>query len=89
MSDRHTSIIAPGADYGWAENGRKTRTEMIRHYRKHAQVMLQRAQAILATDDDDFIVETYIGRHVKRDLKAIPPDRAAKAASHTTGGKNG
>lgn len=71
MTDRHTSIVAPDGDFAIADWGRKTRAEMVAQIRRHAQTMMADAQKILDTKDEDFIVETYLGMHVRRKIESV------------------
>ncbi len=70
MSDRRTSIgLSNHTEI--ADFGRKTRNEMIAQYRRWAQQQLEEAQAILNADDDEFIVETYIGLYSRKKVERI------------------
>lgn len=71
MADRHTSIRAPDGDFGLADWGRKTRAEMVAQIRATAEGMMEDAQKIMDTKDEDFIVETYTGMHRKRNVETV------------------
>lgn len=66
MSERMTGISLPavrdsGMLHGWQDYGRKTRAEMIAQYREIAERARDAVEKILAADDADFVVETYLG----------------------------
>ena len=68
MSERMTAIDLPGTwGGGIADYGRKTVPEMIALLRSHATANRTQAEAILAANDEDFRVQTYIGERVRRD----------------------
>lgn len=80
MSERLTSIKLPGVfGSGIADYGRKTAPEMIAQLRRYAENQRAVAEAILAADDDDFCVTTYLGVHVQRQRETIQIGRAAGA----------
>lgn len=68
MSEKMTAIRLPSLPRGtgWAEWGYKEPSEMIAIIRELATIQLQQAQAILAADDADFMVETYKGPYAMR-----------------------
>jgi hypothetical protein len=72
MTERMTSICLPGSEYpGWANYGRKSPAEMIEEFRSHARYMRDRAEEILSATDDDFLVKTYRGVHVQRNVEVL------------------
>ena len=72
MSDRMTGIRLPlCGDSGIADRGRLTRVEMIQKYRHWAARHLEQLQQILNANDDDFIVETYVGVYVRRHREIV------------------
>jgi hypothetical protein len=71
-----TSIHLPSVDSlpgstGLADWDRRTRAEMIRQYRAHAARMKQEADAVLAARDSEFIVETYLGTIVRKNVEIV------------------
>lgn len=90
MSRRLTSVRlrdSSGRDMSIADNGRKTRREMIDSIRKYAADQIRMAQRILDADDKDFIVETYTGVHYNRNIEEVPPEPARAALADA--GKEG
>ena len=82
MAERMTSIRLPGSKHvGLADWGRKTREEMIRQIRAHAEYQKAVADTILSASDDDFLVETYTGVHVQRNREVVHPDSARLEAA--------
>ncbi|XAI96868.1 hypothetical protein [Synechococcus phage Ssp-JY40] len=88
MSDRMTAIYLPSlrrgagrAEYGWLEP-----SEMIAIIRRSAEAQKAEAEAILAADDADFQVETYIGVHAQRQREIIQAARATLARVRGTDG---
>ena len=81
MSDRLTAIYLPSLrrGAGRAEYGRLTVSEMIAIIRRSAELQKAEAEAILAADDADFQVETYVGVHAQRQLEVIQQARAILA----------
>lgn len=72
MAERMTSIRLPGSKHvGLADWGRKTREEMIKMIRAHAEDQKSVADAILSASDDDFLVETYTGVYVQRNREVV------------------
>jgi hypothetical protein len=72
MSERMTSIKLPGVwGAGWAEYGRKEPSEMIAAIRRHAQHEIAWAEKVLAADDADFRVDTYLGPHAQRNREIL------------------
>lgn len=73
MAERMTSIRLPGlrGGTGIADWGRKTPKEMIEMIRCKAEEDLKNSQAILAAEDSDFNIETYVGVHVQRSREVI------------------
>jgi hypothetical protein len=78
MSDRMTAIHLPsiGRGAGRAEYGRISAGEMIAIIRRSAEIQKAEAEAILAADDADFQIETYVGLHVRRKRVVIQQARA-------------
>ena len=76
MSKVMTSIVAPSIQQGssgFADYGRRSRSEMIALYKQFAQERKAEAEAILNTADDDFIVEQFSGEYATRNRKRIDP----------------
>lgn len=73
MGERMTSVRLRGEQTGtgWAEYGRKTRSEMIAILRERARRDRELAERILAAPDEDFLVETYVGVIVQRGLLEV------------------
>jgi hypothetical protein len=73
VSERMTSIFLPslGLGSGFADWGRKTRPDMIARMRRHAQIQKEEAERILAASDEEFVVETYVGVHVRNKLEVV------------------
>lgn len=72
MSERMTSICAPGLGFGGglADYGRISVADMVSKYRRYADHWRAIVAAIDATPDDEFHVETYVGVlvHKKREV---------------------
>lgn len=83
MSDRMTAVYLPSLPRGAgrAEYGRLPASEMIAIIRRSAELQKAEAEAILAADDADFQVETYVGLHAQRRREVIQLARAALSAS--------
>lgn len=76
MADRMTSIRLPGSlDPGYADWGRKSAEEMVAQYRLYAQLQLDWAKEVLASEDEDFCIDTYVGVHVQRKREIIQEGR--------------
>lgn len=77
MSERFTTVTLPGlrGGYGWSDRGRVPAREIIAAFRRLAAEDLAAAQAVLAASDDDFLVTTEIGVHVRRRQEIIQPGR--------------
>lgn len=76
MSDRLTEIHLPGCDHsGIAEWGRRSKDEMLKQIRKHAETMKRQAEALLSAHDDDFTITTYLGVIVQRNREVIQKGR--------------
>lgn len=73
MSDRMTSVHLNGLPMGagYAEWGLREPKEMIGYLRQIARQQLLEAEKILAASDEDFRVETYVGVHVRRQLRVL------------------
>lgn len=71
MSDRMTGIHLPSLGGGWQEYGRQTREHMIARYRRQAQIAKEEAERILAASDDEFVVETYLGKYAMRNREKV------------------
>ena len=74
MSDRITSIRPRDRSLhisGVADNGRKTRAEMIELYRSHYQHQLEQAQKCLSIPDDELIVTTYLGPFAMKNVQEV------------------
>lgn len=70
MSDRLTDISLPNSR-GVAAWGLKTVAEMLEEVRSYARHQKEEAEKILAAQDKDFRVTTYIGVHVRRNEKVL------------------
>lgn len=70
--ERMTSVSLLGSgEPGIADWGRKTSEEMIRQYRKYAEMQKLYADRVLAARDEDFRVETYRGVNVKDAIEVL------------------
>jgi hypothetical protein len=49
---------------------------MIHIIRRNAAIAKEEAERILAADDSDFVVETYVGIHVQRNRERLWPNSA-------------
>lgn len=77
MSDRLTSISLPGLfGSGLAEYGRKSPGEMVAAVRKYAAAQHALYGAILAAEDADFRIETYVGVLVQRNSEVLQDGRS-------------
>ena len=75
-SNRMTCARLPGVQgSGWADYGRLPPDAIIKQARLHAAYMKSIADAVLSAPDDAFLVETYVGSHVRKDLEIIQPGR--------------
>ena len=70
MSERMTAVRLPGGG-SLADRGRRTPTEMIQQIREYAKHEKAKAEAILAADDKDFHVVTYVGVYVHRNPEIL------------------
>ena len=87
MSERMTSVRLDGEGRGmfaagFADYGRRDPAEMIERLRKIARTERDHAQRILDAADDDFIVETYVGVHVRRNGERLWPAESARVPNH-------
>ncbi len=74
MSDRLTEASVPSMfGTGLAMQGRLTRADMINDYRAYWTRQLERAQAVLATPDDQIKVATYIGPYARHKYEELLP----------------
>ena len=75
MAERMTSVRVAGAPAGtgFADYGRCDPLSMIQKLREHAARDLAVAKRVLAARDHEFIVETYVGIHVQRQLEQLWP----------------
>jgi predicted CopG family antitoxin len=60
-----------GAGIGLASYGRKSRPDMIKKLREHAQRNLEIAQYTLSLTDEEIIVETYTGVWAQNNVKEV------------------
>jgi hypothetical protein len=70
MSDRLTAISLPRVS-GIADRGLKTPEEMIKQMRQYADALRKEVAQIDAAKDEDFLIETYVGVHVRKNLKVL------------------
>ena len=73
MSDKYTTVRVPVGEGGFCCLGYVSREQAIRTIRSHAEHDKEEAERILATADDDFVVEQHTGYHVRRNIKVIAP----------------
>lgn len=74
VAERMTSVEVPGSGHpGWAEYGRVEPERMIEIIRAQAERDRECAQRILDAKPDEFVVKTYTGVHVQRDVKQLWP----------------
>ena len=73
MSQRMTAIGLPSLrrGAGLAEYGLVPPSEMVATIRRYAEQQKLEAEAILAASDADFLVETYVGVHTKRQRQIL------------------
>lgn len=76
MSERYTTVRPldgerAGQGIGLTDYGRLTRAEMIAHMRRHYTRQMEQAQYVLNAKDDEFIVETHIGLHARRNVEEV------------------
>lgn len=71
MSDRMTSVHAPGRNHGFASWGRLTRAEAIAEWRQHYEGLRDAAAEALAVADEDLIVETYLGPNAMKNREEV------------------
>jgi len=77
MSERMTSIH-PRKDVegdtfgmGYANYGRKTRTEMIEKFREYFENQRAQAELALSLTDDQLVVHTYLGPYAMRNREEV------------------
>ena len=76
MTDRMTSIRLPGATSpGWMDCGLVPPEAMIAAFRERAERMIAEGKEILAAQDGDFRVETFIGPYARRGPRVLQPGR--------------
>ncbi len=75
MSERITSIRLKDFNEfsGVADWGLKSHEEMLEYIKQYAQRQKNIFDKILEASDDEFITETYLGVHVKRNIKLVLP----------------
>lgn len=74
MSDRCTSCRPVDRDVnvvGIADNGLRTREEMIRFFRTYYEQQRDEAELALSLTDDELVVETYLGPIVMRNRRVV------------------
>lgn len=75
MAERMTSVRLrtenPANGHGLAHYGRESRSAMIQEFREYSQRQFDQAKRVLEADDDDFIVETYVGVNVERQKEEV------------------
>lgn len=76
----HTSVKLPGTVGGGIENmGVHAPSDMIQMLRSYAEGQKRKMEEILNAADEDFCVETYHGRHSRKNLKVLQPGRVKGA----------
>lgn len=71
MSERMTSVHAPGNNSAYASWGRLTRAEAISEWRRYYEGLRDEAAKALATPDEDLIVETYLGPYAMKNREEV------------------
>lgn len=72
MSQRLTGIKLPGVfGSGVADYGKKSISEMVDFIRAYARNQKAVAEAILAAPDSAFLIETYTGVHVRKNVETL------------------
>lgn len=71
-----TAIYLPslGTGSGYSEYGRQTRERMIQKLRRNAEIAKEDAERILASMDDEFVVETFLGPFAQRKREVVLPE---------------
>lgn len=77
MAERMTSIVLPGAREVnvLSDWDRKTVLEMVETLRAHARYQLAAAREVLAAQDCDFRVGTYLGVHLWSNVEVLQEGR--------------
>lgn len=76
MSDRLTEVYLPGDHAngrGVADWGRKSHADMVKMLKEKAAIDKEFAEKILAADNSEFIVNTYVGMHARKNIERIMP----------------
>ena len=82
-----TAISLPGVwGAGYAVHGKSSIADMLGLIRAHAFSQKQMAEAVLAASDNDFLVETYVGVHVRKNREVLQtPSSASETADQQVG----